>query len=117
MKDYARILEALSGRTLVRNDYSKYEAVGLVLLRVNPQKGEPPVLSTFPSMNSDLHIDAFFANLYHMYDLRYPFTYTDPSVKNLERVAWDAKSPVLVSMSGSRKMERFLGYRVRESGE
>ncbi len=117
VKDYARILEALSGRGLVRNEYSKYEAVGLVLLRVNPPKGQTPILSTFPMPNSVLHIDTFFANLYRTYDIRYPFTYTDPGIKNLQRVAWHADSPALISLKSNRNLARLLGYQLRESGE
>ncbi len=117
VRDYARILEALSGRVMVRNDYSKYEAVGMVLLKVKSSKGESPVLNKFPELKSSLHIDAFFSNLYRTYDIRFPYTYTDPGIKHLQRVAWHPESPALVSLKAEPNSKILLGYSPRESGD
>lgn len=113
IKAYAKILDGLTGRRLVRNDYARYEAVGLALLKPGLPKRKNPLLEIFPAPETPLSLSAFFATLYQVYDLRYPYTYTDPSLRNLARAEWHPDSPALLAI---RKMESSgepLGYSVR----
>ena len=116
VKDYARILEGIAGRTLVRNEYSRYESVALALLRVNTVKGQSPLHNEFPGAQSPLSLDAFFAALYRVYDLRFAYTYTDPGVRHLARVAWHPDSAALVALHNREAVTEFAEYRVRVSG-
>jgi len=102
IKAYAKILEALTGRRLVRNDYARYEAVGLALIKGKTAKRENPLLTNFPAPDSPLTLSAFFEALYRAYDLRFPYTYTDPSLKHLARPQWYPESPALIAL---RKIE------------
>jgi hypothetical protein len=116
VRDYARILEGLTGRKLVRNDYSTYESVALGLLRANAVEGESPLLREFPGSNSPLSLDAFFTTMYRVYDLRFSYTYTDPGVKHLARVVWHQDSPALVSLRSRKLVKGSIGYAPRVSG-
>jgi len=115
IKDYARILEGLTGRMLVRNDYSRYESVALAILKANPVEGESPLFRGFPNSTSPLSLDAFFTTLYRAYDLRFAYTYTDPGVKHLRRVMWDQASAALVSLQDENLVKRSTGYFPRVS--
>lgn len=116
VKDYARILEGLAGRMLVRNDYSRYESVALTLLRVNAMEGQSPLFGKFPGSTSPLSLDAFFTTLYRVYDLRFSYTYTDPGVKHLTRVMWHQDSPALVSLDNKKLVKGSIDYSPRISG-
>lgn len=116
VKDYARILEGLAGRTLVRNEYSRYEATALALLRVNAVEGQSPLHEEFPGATSPLSLDAFFAALYRVYDLRFVYTYTDPGIRHLARVVWHPDSAALVALRGEKFARNFTEYSVRVSG-
>lgn len=113
IKAYAKILEGLSGRRLVRNDYARYESVGLALVGDGIPGQQGPLLATFPPPDSPLALGAFFATLYDAYDQRYPYMYTDPAVKQLGRVEWHPESPVLASIRKKRTREQALGYAAR----
>jgi len=115
VKDYARILEGLSGRMLVRNDYSRYESVGLALLRSNAAAGQSPLFGQFPGSSSSLSLNAFFQTLYRVYDLRFSYTYTDPGVKHLARVMWHEDSAALVSLRNKRLVKGSIEYYPRVS--
>ena len=114
---YARILEGLAGRTLVRNEYSRYEAIALALLRVNAGERQSPLYEEFPGATSPLSLDAFFSALYRTYDLRFTYSYTDPGVRHLARVVWHPDSPALGALRGREFARGFTGYSVRVSGE
>ena len=116
VKDYARILEGLSGRLLVRNDYSRYEAVALALLRVNSSEGKSLLFEKFPGSASPLSLAAFFASLYRVYDLRFSYTYTDPGVKHLTRIVWHHDSPAILSLQRYTVLNDLLDYQPRVSG-
>ena len=116
VKDYARILEGLAGRMLVRNDYSRYESVALALLRVNGVEGQSPLFRKFPGSTSPLSLDAFFATLYRVYDLRFAYTYTDPGVKHLTRVMWHQDSAALRSLQNKKLVKESIDYSPRGSG-
>jgi hypothetical protein len=116
IRAYSRLLEGLTGRRLVRNDYVRYEAVGLALVKIKAAKRETPLLATFPTPGSPLTLDAFFSAIYQTYDMRFPYTYTDPSLRHLARLEWHPESPALIAV---RKMEAAgepLGYSPRTAG-
>jgi hypothetical protein len=113
IKAYAKILDGLTGRRLVRNDYARYEAVGLAVLRAGQSEGRNPLLEVFPTPGSALSLSTFFATLYNVYDLRYPYTYTDPGLKSLVRVEWHPESPALSAIRQLEASGESLGYTVR----
>ena len=116
VKDYARILEGLTGRMLVRNDYSRYESVGLCLLRVNATERQSPLFERFPVSENPLSLNTFFATLYRVYDLRFAYTYTDPGVRHLTRVSWHQDSAALVSLHNKKLVKGSIDYSPRISG-
>jgi len=116
IKSYARVLEGLTGRRLVRNDYARYEAVGLALLRPGASEAQGPLSRTFPAAGNPLNLDMFFSALYQVYDLRYPYTYTDPSLRGLTRIAWEPESPTILALGGKGSLSQALGYSARISG-
>ena len=116
IKSYAKVLEGLTARRLVRNDYARYEAVGLAVLRTGGSKTQGPLVHTFPESGSPLNLGAFFSTLYQVYDLRYPYTYTDPSLKGLARIAWDPQSPAILALGGAESLLQTLGYSARICG-
>jgi hypothetical protein len=113
IKAYARLLEGLTGRRLVRDDYASYESVGLALVKSKTGKRENPLLSAFPSPESRLHLNAFFATIYATYDLRFPYTYTDPNLKHLARIEWHPNSPAVLAVRSMEASGYDLGYSVR----
>jgi hypothetical protein len=116
VKDYARILEGLTGRALVRNDYSRYESVALALLRANAVEGASSFFGEFPGPKSPLSLETFFATLYRVYDLRFSYTYTDPGVKHLKRVMWHQDSAALASLHNKKIVEDSTDYFPRVFG-
>jgi hypothetical protein len=117
VKDYARILEGLAGRKLVRNDYSRYEAVSLALLAVNVTGSQSPLIEKFPGSNSSLSLTSFFGSLYHVYDLRFSYAYTDPGVRQLGRVSWAPDSPALISLQQNKTLVGLVDYKLRVSDD
>ncbi|MCI0563305.1 MAG: hypothetical protein MN733_32925 [Nitrososphaera sp.] len=113
---YSKILEGLTGRRLVRNDYVRYEAVGLALVKSVKAKADTPLLSNFPPPQSPLVLDSFFDTLYKTYDLRFPYTYTDPNLKHLARVEWHSESPALLVLHETDTTREGLDYSVRTTG-
>ena len=116
VKDYARILEGLAGRNLVRNDYSRYEATALALLKPKVATSDSVLYDGFPESTSVLRLDKFFATLYGVYDLRYVYTYTDPGLKHLARVMWHPDSPALLALASRHPDVGFSEYTVRIAG-
>lgn len=90
---YHDALARLAGRRDMRNDITRYESMGIVL--VSPGEttlGE--VLAAYPPRQSPLHFDNFFDNIYAQYDLR--FVYGAPNlVGTTRRLEWDPSSPAL----------------------
>jgi len=69
---YHDVLLGLAGRRLVRDDYTRYEAVALAMVESSgASKGA--VLPGFPSADSPLLLTHFFTTLYATYDLRFPY--------------------------------------------
>jgi hypothetical protein len=95
---YAHALEGLAGRSGIRDDVSKYEAVAMSM--VNPDGtaiGE--VLTDFPAPNSVLDSKNLFKTIFREYDLR--FVYQAPALakrpleSTTRRHVWDPESAIL----------------------
>ena len=110
IRRYHDVLLGLVGRRLVRDDYTRYEAVGLAMV---VPRGEirNQLLAAFPPPDSPLHFARFFETLYSVYDLRY--AYTASSLARLLRHEWEENSPVLRSLASSNEISEQLGYSVR----
>lgn len=90
---YHDALARLAGRRDLRNDITRYESMGMVLVNPNEDAlGE--MLPTYPLLESQLHFDRFFTNIYEQYDLR--FVFGAPNLAGVtRRLAWDPTSPAL----------------------
>jgi hypothetical protein len=107
---YHDVLLGLTGRRFVRNDVSRYEAVGLGL--VNPHDEVGALNESFPVNDSPLHISRFIAGVLATYDLRFP--YVASTVTILKRYVWETDSPALVALRSHGACQRLLGYEPRE---
>ena len=99
----------MTGRLGVRNDLSRYEAVGMALVDARPESaGE--LLQEFPPADSQINFNGFFDTLYRRYDERY--VVGAPRLQShTRRRVWEADSPAFAespSVSG-------LDYRIRVS--
>lgn len=96
----------LTGRRGIRNDVSRYEAVGLAMVEMErDQIGT--ISSSFPVQDSPLRFERFFNSLFLRYDERY--VYSAPLLKGkTQRVEWACDSPIL-----SEKLCSELGYGIR----
>jgi len=90
---YHLALEGLTGRSSVREDPSRYEAIGLTLVSVDPPDiGD--VCATYPEEDSPLLLDRVFESIYRQYDLR--FIYQAPALEpKTKRCEWSPNSPAL----------------------
>jgi hypothetical protein len=90
---YAQALEGLAGRSGVRNDVSKYEAVAMAMVSPDAKTiGE--VLTDYPAPNTVLDSQNFFKTMLREYDLR--FVYQAPAMATItRRHVWDPESSVL----------------------
>ena len=92
IRRYHDAIARLVGRRDLRNDITRYEALGLVL--VSPEESTIGTPVFYPPATSVLHFDRFFPALYEQYDLR--FVYGAPALAGkTRRIEWDADSPVL----------------------
>lgn len=110
IRRYHDVLLGLAGRRLVRDDYTRYEAVGLAMV-VPHGETRNQILPTFPPSESPLHFAKFFETLYAAYDLRY--AYTASSLTRLKRHDWDEDSPALRSIASPAELADCIGYSVR----
>jgi hypothetical protein len=69
---YYDALCEMTGRRLVRNDYTRYEAVALAIVE-NDRGVAGGLYEDFPPSESPLRIEMFFSRVYAVYDLRFPF--------------------------------------------
>lgn len=83
----------LAGRSDLRDDVSRYEAISILL-------GDPSdstlgqIVREYPKSESPLHIDGFFTRLYDAYDLRY--VYSAKLIRGrTRRLVWDPESPAV----------------------
>ena len=103
-------LGALTGRSGIREDASRYEAISLAMIGMRDNNiGQP--LSEFPPPDSPLRLERFFDTLYLRYDERY--VYSAPDLKSrTRRIEWSPDSPVLES-----DMRNTLDYEIRLAPE
>jgi hypothetical protein len=80
----------LAGRRDIRDDISRYEAIGLILAGCDKESlGQR--LPQFPPVDSPLHVGSFFAKLYAAFDLRYVYGAKRLSAKT-RRLTWSPES-------------------------
>ena len=95
IRNYEQAMARLTGRRDLRDDVSRYEAIGLLL--VNPYErniGQVEAALGFPAPG--LKFDGFFETLYRQYDLR--FVYGAANLRSrTQRLTWDPASPALES--------------------
>lgn len=104
---YQQALLGLTGRRLVRDDLTRYEAVAIALVEMSPVRlGQ--VIENFPRAEPALHPSAFLPSLLTIYDLRYP--YFAASVGSLERHVWSPESPVFEAMGDEATWETRFGF-------
>ncbi len=93
IRRYGDALTGLSGRKGIRNDFTRYEAVGLVLVEPNGAN-VGSIVDTYPPSNSPLQLVDFFEKLYRAYDQR--FVYGAPELaKVTRRLEWSSESPAV----------------------
>lgn len=110
VRRYHDVLLGLAGRRLIRDDYTRYEAVALAMVE-STGKCKGKVLDTFPPPDSPLLLSRFFDTLYAVYDLRFPFVAA--SVAGLRRLEWDSGSPAFAAIGAPEAMANELGYALR----
>ena len=107
---YQQALLGLTGRRLVRDDLTRYEAVAIAIVEMAPARlGR--ILENFPHADAALHPSAFLPSLLSTYDLRYP--YFAASVSSLERKIWAIESPALALMGDAATWRNRFGFAPR----
>ena len=107
---YHDVLLGLTVRRLIRDEFSRYEAVSLAL--INPLAGPSGHLAeTFPGSQSVLRAEHLFPALLQTFDLRFP--YTAPSVGGLARRFWSSDSPAFRAVGDSAQWLNLCGYEPR----
>jgi hypothetical protein len=86
-------LRELVGRRGIRNDVSRYEAIGFGLVEMHGEH-RSSLVGSFPAPESPLHLSGFFATLYARYDERFVVSAPDLS-RVTRRLEWAAASPGL----------------------
>lgn len=112
---YLSALSEMVGRKLVRNDFTRYESVGVAVVENGPgHAGE--IHASLPPADSPLRIESFFKRLYDVYDLRFPGRATD--LKEAERTCWAPGSPLFSHMGAGSPddLAALLGYSPRLAG-
>jgi hypothetical protein len=86
-------LRELVGRRGIRNDISRYEAIGMGLVEMRAgSRGE--LFEGYPSEDSPLRLTRFFSTLYLRYDERFVTSAPDLS-STTRRLEWESTSPGL----------------------
>lgn len=86
-------LRELVGRRGIRNDVSRYEAIGFGLVEMEGAS-KSSLLASFPDEESPLNLSGFFDTLYLRYDERFVTSAPDLASKT-RRLEWDPASPGL----------------------
>lgn len=83
-------LREMAGRRGIRDDISRYEAIGLGLVEMQGES-RGSLLGSFPPEESTLRLEGFFDGLYARYDER--FVVSAPDLARVtRRLAWDETS-------------------------
>lgn len=86
-------LRELLGRRGIRNDVSRYEAIGMGLVEME-SSNRGALLESYPVDDSPLRLERFFDTLYLRYDER--FVTSAPDLSSVtRRLEWAADSPAL----------------------
>jgi hypothetical protein len=106
-------LSELTGRRGIRDEISRYEAISLIL--VEP-KGEQAgtILPAFPSAESPVFWNRFFATLYQQYDERFVFG-APLLASRTRRRTWLRESPAFQTSEGDVARGPSLDYPPRTS--
>jgi hypothetical protein len=109
---YCAALSEMTGRRFVRDDYTRYESVGLAVIE-NEGEDAGAIVSNFPPPDTPLRIESFFSRLFEVYDLRYPLR--AEHLVSARRVAWDENSPFFKEIveSHGEPLDAILGYSPR----
>lgn len=99
IRRYEFAMAGLTGRAGLRDESSRYEAIGLTLASVDPPI-MGTVLSTFPASESPLHMKNMFETIYRQYDLRFVYQAPDLSSRT-RRLEWSRDSPALNFVSNA----------------
>jgi hypothetical protein len=110
IRRYHDILSGLAGRKFVRDDFTRYEAVGLALVST-AERDSGAIFAGFPAADSSLNLAGFFDTIYRTYDLRFP--YVAASVGSLKRLEWDRSSPALAQLGSEEQITVRLEYHAR----
>jgi hypothetical protein len=104
-------LSQMTGRHGIRDDISRYEAVGLGL--VSPHEVDAgELLESFPPDDSPLRLDHFFSTLYLRYEER--FLIGAPDLKAVtQRFHWEAESPAFGGLIDAQERRPTLDYKLR----
>jgi hypothetical protein len=86
-------LRELVGRRGIRNDISRYEAIGFGLVEMHGE-ARSDLLKRFPDSASPLSLRGFFDTLYLRYDERFVTSAPDLA-RRTRRPEWDLSSPAL----------------------
>lgn len=90
-------LRELVGRRGIRNDVSRYEAIGFCMVEMEPaSKGA--LLADYPEPASPLRFESFFETLYLRYDERFVTSAPDLASRT-RRLEWAAESPALKDLN------------------
>lgn len=90
-------LRELLGRRGIRNDVSRYEAIGLGMVEMEAAS-RGVLLDSYPAEDSTLRLERFFDTLYLRYDERFVTSAPDLSTVT-RRLEWAADSPALQALS------------------
>jgi hypothetical protein len=89
-------LRELVGRRGIRNDVSRYEAIGLGMVEMEAGS-RGALLANYPEEESPLRLERFFETLFLRYDERFVTSAPDLASKT-RRLAWASDSPALSSL-------------------
>ncbi len=101
-------LSEMTGRLGIRDDVSRYEAVSMALIDMQPSR-VGHLLKSFPASDSPTNFKRFFETMYQRYDERYVVS-APQLAKTTRRLTWSPNSPAFESEAFST-----LDYRVRVS--
>lgn len=90
-------LRELAGRRGIRNDVSRYEAIGFGLVEMDSSTmGD--LLADYPERESPLRLEKFFQTLYLRYDERFVTGAPDLAART-RRLTWSPDSPAFADLS------------------
>lgn len=93
IETYHNAMARLSGRKDLRDDFSRYEAVAVLLITAEDVL-PGSVVSSYPRADSVLNFATFFPSIYRQYDIR--FVYGAPNLRTItRRHFWHPESPAL----------------------